>query len=249
MTDRKKIQKWAAQARVTMSDVQYLSGKPVVFRRCGRCGGTGYVWATHVDGGRCFACGGAKGRYISLQGLAASARARDRRDARFIAANRRGSPERLEKRRVAAQAARSFLAQHVGLAKALAKSRIDILRSFALQLATRGSLSEKQVAAAFKVASDIAKNATLPVIEVPEGRQTVEGEIISIKEYFNSYTGGTDLKMLVLDPRGFKVFGSIPRTITAEAERGVKVRFDARLKAKELGFGFFKRPTNAEVIS
>jgi hypothetical protein len=248
MVSREKIQEWATQAGVRLSDVQYHNGKAVVLRRCGRCGGTGYVWATHVDGGRCFACGGAKGRYISLQGLAASARARDRREAKFIAANRKGSPERLEKRRVAAQAARSFLAEHVGLAKALAKSHTDILRSFAQQLATRGSLSEKQVAAAFKVASDVAKNAALPVIEVPEGRQTVEGEIISIKEYFNSYTGGTDLKMLVLDPRGFKVFGAIPRSIRMEAERGAKVRFDARLEAKELGFGFFKRPTNAEVL-
>ncbi len=246
---REKIQKWATQVGVRLSDVEYLSGKPVVFRRCGRCSGTGYVWATHVDGGRCFACGGAKGRYINLQVMAASARARDRREVKITAANRRGSPERLEKKRVAARAARSFLAQHVGLAGALAASGVQILRSFALQLATRGSLSERQVAAAFKVAADVARSATLPVIEVPEGRQTVEGEIISIKEYFNSYTGGTDLKMLVLDPRGFKVFGAIPRSILAEAERGVKVRFDARLKAKELGFGFFKRPTNAEVIS
>ena len=246
MASREKIQEWATQASVRLSDVQYLNGKPVVLRRCGRCSGTGYVWATHVDGGRCFACGGAKGRYIGLQGLAASARARGRRETKFIAANHKGSPERLEKRRVAAQAARSFLAEHVGLASVLAASGRGILRSFAQQLAARGSLSEKQVAAAFKVAADVA--AALPVIEVPEGRQTVEGEIISVKEYFNSYTGGTDLKMLVLDPRGFKVFGSIPRSIIMDAERGAKVRFTARLEAKELGFGFFKRPTQAEVI-
>ena len=248
MASREKIQEWATQASVRLSDVQYLNGKPVVLRRCGRCSGTGYVWATHVDGGRCFACGGAKGRYIGLQGLAASARARGRSETKFIAANCKGSPERLEKRRVAAQAARSFLAEHVGLAGALAASSrgTHILRSFAQQLATRGSLSERQVAAAFKVAADVT--AAPPVINVPEGRQTVEGEIISIKEYFNSYTGGMDFKMLVLDPRGFKVFGSVPRSITTEAERGVKVRFTARLEAKELGFGFFKRPTQAEVI-
>lgn len=249
MAKQAKIEQWLNEAGLTLGDVKFDNDVPVIWRRCGRCGGSGRVWAVHIDNGVCFACGGRKGRFVGLQSVAASARAANRKQAQRVAENQRGGELRLAKKRPVAAAARILLAENVGLAAVLAGASRGILRSFAEQLGNRGTLSEKQIEMAFKVAADMEAQDAIVLVEVPEdGRVTVEGEILSVKEVYNHFTGGDDLKMLVMDSRGFKVFGSVPSSIIEQADRGVKIRFDAKLEAKELGFGFFKRPTKAEVM-
>ena len=115
-------------------------------------------------------------------------------------------------------------------------------------------LSEKQINALaksvkkqreFKVANArYAKTAT----EVPEGRQEVVGEIKSVKWKDNQYGGA--YKMLV-ETDTYKVYGSVPSSIVKEVGLtglvGQTVRFTATLSAKEIGFGFFSRPSKASL--
>jgi ribosomal protein S11 len=240
------IERWIKEAGIEASEVVMRGGQPMVWRSCYRCGGTGYVWAKHVEGGRCFACHTSKGRYVALKSLAAAARTQVKKAERAAKAAHDGI------RRTVAEA-RTFLAATPGLARALT-ARTSITRKFARQLATRGSLSERQVEVAIEVAQREAHQATLTEIEVPEGRQMIEGTILKISEYENrfSYGGGSVWKMLVAVERNgerFRIFGSVPTAIHFDAERGTKVRFAATLEPKEKGFGFFKRPAKAEVVA
>jgi len=117
-----------------------------------------------------------------------------------------------------------------------------------------GETSEKFVQAIlrqrqFKVEREqrkVIEEATLT--DVIEGRGEVTGEVLTLKWQDNAYGGA--LKMLVKDDRGFKLWGTVPRAIDQHAERGSRVKFVATVEAKpgEKGFGFFSRPTKAEVI-
>lgn len=57
------------------------------------------------------------------------------------------------------------------------------------------------------------------------------------------------LVMLVQDDRGFKVWGSVPSSIS-EAGTGDRVTFSATIEASDKeDFGFFKRPTKAQILA
>ena len=80
--------------------------------------------------------------------------------------------------------------------------------------------------------------------DCPEGRVTVEGEIVSMRMQDGYY--GSTMKMLVVDKTGYKVWGTVPSNITVE--RGSHVKFTAMVEPSkdDPKFGFFKRPTKAE---
>lgn len=100
-----------------------------------------------------------------------------------------------------------------------------------------------------RAAREAAEAATAsPVVE---GRITVEGEVLTTKWQESSYGYGSEvLKMLVRDARGFKVWGTVPAAID-NVERGERVRFTATVEASQDDptFGFFKRPSKAEVVA
>ncbi len=95
--------------------------------------------------------------------------------------------------------------------------------------------------------------------EVPEGRHVVTGEVLSTKYQESQY--GEQLKMLVKDDRGFKIWGSVPSNlqlfvvlgedpdydIQRGLEKGDRVTFSANLKQSDddSKFGFASRPTKA----
>lgn len=83
--------------------------------------------------------------------------------------------------------------------------------------------------------------------DCPEGRVWVKGEVISHR--FDEGPYGTTEKMLVKDETGYKVWGTVPSSITVE--RGTKVKFSAQVEPSkdDPKFGFFKRPTKAEVTN
>lgn len=103
-----------------------------------------------------------------------------------------------------------------------------------------------------------------PVIE---GRIDIEGRIVAMKNVDSVY--GSTTKMLVLDDRGFKVWGTFPDGLTNPLfERAVdegatdiaswiraggigRIRFRAAVERSrdDETFGFFKRPTKAEAIT
>lgn len=154
-----------------------------------------------------------------------------------------------------------------------------------------GEVSEKQRDLLIKLAVPQAPEPTW--INVPEGRQVVEGVVLSAKYQDDAY--GSTYKMLVLVEGSYKVWGTVPalmedrlvqmgddqfkawndareahfnglvaggvepsQALKQVAEqyphcerptlKGQRVRFTATLKAKELGFGFFSRPTGGELL-
>lgn len=93
----------------------------------------------------------------------------------------------------------------------------------------------------------IEREAAMDKTPVPEGRQEISGEVISSKWKDTPY--GQSLKMLVLDDRGFKVYGSVPSAATDEVKTGVRISFIASVERSEDDeyFGFFKRPADHKV--
>jgi hypothetical protein len=102
----------------------------------------------------------------------------------------------------------------------------------------------------------------LTATPVIEGRIVITGEVVSVKWQDNAYGGS--LKMVVRDDRGFKVWGSVPDSISTidtrneagnivrqrNLGRGDRVSFTATVTRSDDQdvFGYFKRPTKAQVI-
>lgn len=83
--------------------------------------------------------------------------------------------------------------------------------------------------------------------DVEEGRVVITGEVLAFKWQSSEY--GDTLKMLVQDDRGFRVWGSVPKSLD-DAERNSRVSFTATVQKsnRDSKFGFFKRPSKAEVL-
>jgi hypothetical protein len=140
---------------------------------------------------------------------------------------------------------------------------LDVTR----KLRQYGSLSENQTAAVRRVIAttierqaqreqDAIENPAAPVVE---GRIVVTGEVLTTKWQDSDF--GSTLKMLVRDDRGFKVWGSVPKSLqaswssvtgedTPSVEKGNRVTFTAQVEKSrdDETFGFFKRPTQAKVV-
>jgi hypothetical protein len=97
--------------------------------------------------------------------------------------------------------------------------------------------------------------------DVPEGRQVIEGQVLSVKDYDGDF--GTQWKMLVKADEGWTVFGTVPRALTElpnpasdsywdrlMVERGQRVRFTATIKVsrKDRTHGYYSRPAKAEIV-
>lgn len=134
----------------------------------------------------------------------------------------------------------------------------DTVADIVGKLVRYGSISEKQAAFVAKLLEQIDRRAEIAAarkaehdaaapIPAFEGRASVEGEIVSIKVIDGYY--GTTTKIVVKADDGWKIYGSMPSSI--DAERGARIRFDAAITVSEddAKFGFFKRPTKAEVVA
>ena len=115
-----------------------------------------------------------------------------------------------------------------------------------------GQESERQIEALREAvardaerAAEQATEITAPVIT---GRIQITGTVLTTK-WQDSHFGST-LKMLVRDDRGFKVWGTVPSSLP-NTESGDRVTFTAAVEASDDDetFGFFKRPTKAQLIS
>lgn len=83
--------------------------------------------------------------------------------------------------------------------------------------------------------------------DAPEGRIVITGIVLAFKLQSSQF--GDTLKMLVQDDRGFRVWGSVPKSLD-DAERESRIAFTATVTAsdRDAKFGFFKRPTKAEIL-
>lgn len=233
-----------------------------VFVPCGRCGGMGYLPGYEFsDNARCWGCMGAKGKNSTVK----AERAKEK--ARITRANNE------ERKLIAKQ-----VFHNQQMAKAEAEYPIlagwhDAMHenAFLSDLWSKAfdyELSEKQVAAAARVlqanadweAARAAEQAQLtPVIE---GKQTVVGEILTVKYQENNFGGSW--KMLVKDDRKFKVWGTLPTSVinalddeagyennpALETLVGRRVQFNATLSVSDddKTFGFYSRPTKAALL-
>lgn len=76
-------------------------------------------------------------------------------------------------------------------------------------------------------------------VEVPEGRVTVTGTVLSTK--WEETEWGFSAKMLVQDDAGWRVWVSIPNH--RDLANNTRVKFSAQITRKDQLFGFGKRPT------
>jgi len=137
-----------------------------------------------------------------------------------------------------------------------------IVKDIRSRLERWGKISEKQIALVRKLAAESRKpkEPELEYKPCEEGRIQISGKILCTKCQENTYSpyGGTVLKMLVLDNRMFKVWGTVPESICWDAEGncltgkliGKDVCFIGTVtKSKDDEcFGFFKRPSKAKLI-
>lgn len=87
--------------------------------------------------------------------------------------------------------------------------------------------------------------AQAQLTQVVEGKQEIVGVVLS--QYWKDTDYGMRQVMVVLDDRGFKVWGSVPASI--DPKDGYRVKFNAGVTAgNEFGFGFFSRPSKAEIL-
>jgi hypothetical protein len=106
----------------------------------------------------------------------------------------------------------------------------------------RGKMAEE----AKRRQEEEARRAT--AAPVPTGKVDIEGTVAKVAQIETQY--GRALKVRVVNDAGWAVWGTLPKSIN-RVEVGERVRFTATVTASpedEL-FGFYKRPTNAEVIA
>lgn len=131
----------------------------------------------------------------------------------------------------------------------------DFLANYVSKIERYGSTSQRFVDAVLR---DKAKRAERqaeqeqevrePISdELLEGRQQITGQVVSVKTQENDY--GVREVMTVRDDRGFLVWGTVPSAID-DVVKGQRVSFVAGLQRsdKDECFGFFKRPTGAEIL-
>jgi hypothetical protein len=133
------------------------------------------------------------------------------------------------------------------------------LISLYFQFKKYAELSEKQLAsiepAIVRQSETDQKNAEREAVKIdlinsgvqaPEGKITIEGEVVGLKEYESQY--GITYKMIVKADAGWAVFATIPSNINPA--KGDRVRFSATLTRSQDDplFAFAKRPTKAELL-
>lgn len=156
--------------------------------------------------------------------------------------------------------------------------RSEFFDSLSRQLRRKGELSPKQLRALARAAitsaerqaeRDAEKAAEPETTSLPanlDERIEITGKILAVK--FTETAYGTSEKMLVLDDRGFRVWGTRGEGMLAPADRdaggwierdgefhrpadkGDRVKFTARIEASDddPAFGFYSRPTRYEYL-
>lgn len=131
------------------------------------------------------------------------------------------------------------------------------IRDIVGKLVRYGSLSEKQHAFLQGLVEQIEKRAEIELqrkvehdnaspIPMNNVRALIKGKVLSVKPVESFY--GDTLKMLVQHRDGWKIYGTVPNSIS-NVEIGDFVSFEALISVSDNDskFGFFKRPTKAKL--
>jgi hypothetical protein len=230
---------------------------------------TGGTYSQHAHGGVCMVCGNTQAQYTSLFYHAKSnTYVRVGSDCSekifnsdFGLSKFRAQVEDVREYLAGKQKAQALLAD-MGLSQAwdiytaTGNAGYDLLTISDIvgKLVKYGSVSEKTVsflrALVVRVnnrpAIDAAREAEkAAAADCPKGRIVIEGTVVSTKTQTSQF--GTTYKMLVKHASGFKVYGTIPSSISVE--KGDVVTFTATVEPSndDRTFGFFSRPVKASV--
>jgi hypothetical protein len=125
----------------------------------------------------------------------------------------------------------------------------DIVDDIRERFERTGRISEKQIALVLKLKKQ-SEEPEKKLLSVPTGRVEVKGQILTSKVVDGYY--GSQHKMLVEVESGegvYRVYGTVPAALERidGPLKGKRVSFVATLSERELGFGFFKRPSKAKL--
>ena len=129
-------------------------------------------------------------------------------------------------------------------------------------------LSEKQEGALLRTLhrhlNPPVEEAKVPV-PAEDGRQTVEGDVVSVKVKDYGFELRVVMTVKVAEPKGiWLTWGTVPRALEDQMDatlppddrpgafgRGARIKFDAKLQVSDTdeSFSIFSRPTNAEIVS
>ena len=236
-----------------MSTETYPDLQPTdrVRETCGKCGGTGiYNAPTRItfhtatvgdDAPGCLACHGFGFHSV----LVSSVRARVRREEKAVEAAK-AAAEAFQARLAAfwtpeRQALRdAATAVHIGL-----REGDPLRRELGDALQSVESLEEDGFEA-LQAAMEALEARTAAARPVPTGRLVIEGVVLAKKLQESAY--GSTYKLLI-EGEGWKVWGTEPRSL--DAAKGDRVRLTATVEASadDPSFGFYSRPTKAEVLA
>jgi hypothetical protein len=130
------------------------------------------------------------------------------------------------------------------------------------KLVKYGSISEKAESFMRSLLERIEKRAEIEAerakeaeraspVPVTEDRIEVTGEVLSTKwEAGFGYNSPDVLKVLIKHETGYKLWGTAPKKIATDLEKGDTIKFMAKVEPSkdDPKFGFFKRPTKAEKL-
>lgn len=237
--------------RVEIGGQSYIAAKSeegeLVLWPCGRCGGSGQWYYRSIYGVVCFACRGHRGVWQTRQQIEKRIAERSKRRAR---AEKKRIDQRRRWKMQGVEGAREYLANNPEVHAALRASGKDPRRDLAKNLVRWGKLSEKQAAFAIRLAQPKPPEAQKCDIPIVGHRAEMVGTVLSIKEVETPY--GIQDKMLVevaCEEGVYRVFGTVPSAISRGVKRGSVVKFFATVQRKEFGFGFFSRPSKAEILA
>ena len=154
-----------------------------------------------------------------------------------------------KEREEAAEKRAAFLADKPQLVEDL-KVDHHIINDIDRRLTKWGSLTDRQCELVAKIAEEERNRVPEPKPEpipadVLDGRVRITGVVLGTKWVENDWGG--NVKLLVRDDRGFKVWGSAPDMCVDF--KGCRVAFDARVEVSndDECFGFYSRPTKWDV--
>ena len=148
-----------------------------------------------------------------------------------------------------------FCSRVEGLA-AILESEHPILSDMKARLRQWGELSDKQIAFAFKLASEIRRPVRAEThVAAPEGRQVIRGTLVSKKSYDGMYGPSIKCTIKVATPAGtWLAWGTMPDALfgsssDTRAEVGDVVELTATLtRGRDAHFALYKRPTKARLV-
>ena len=140
----------------------------------------------------------------------------------------------------------NYLSNHTDIAHIFewAKNSSGVPLDLYNNLLKWGSLTDSQL----KFLTNLYEDTLVTKQPCPIGKVTIEGVVLKIKSVLTQF--GYTNKMIVESEQGYRVYGSIPGTVDYP-EIGTKIRFNATVERSkdDSTFGFFKRPTQATILS